>query len=185
MRRAGCRLVFVGVESGNQQILDKIHKQTTLDQVERYFDNTRKARMDSLASVSFGFPGETRKSIISTVEWVTRRLDPDLALFTLATPYPGTNFYETMLNEGKIKEHDYTKYNLFNPITEFTGMSREEMKNLTKWAYKRFYLRPRKILQNTFRELRYSMESYGFNQFIYNSQVFAKGIINMKILTSI
>ncbi|PWI49065.1 B12-binding domain-containing radical SAM protein [Candidatus Heimdallarchaeota archaeon B3_Heim] len=184
MRRAGCRLVFVGVESGNQMILDQIHKKTTLTQIERYFDNIKKSRMDSLASVSFGFPGETKKTIESTVDWVINRLDPSLALFTLATPYPGTEFYEKMLAEGRIKEHDYSKYNLFYPITELSGLTRDEMKTLTKMAYKRFYMRPRKIFQNTMRELRYSMESYGFGQFLYNSKVFAKGIINMKILTS-
>lgn len=184
MRKAGCRLVFVGVESGSQTILDRIHKRTTIGQIERYFDNTRKARIDSLASVSFGFPGETRQSIVTTVEWIVRRLDPSLALFTLATPYPGTEFYQDMLKQGRIKEHDYTKYNLFHPITEMTGMTREEIKALTKWAYKRFYMRPKKILQNTARELRYSLESYGFKQFLMNTQVFAKGIINMKILTS-
>lgn len=184
MRKAGCRLVFVGVESGNQAILDQIRKRTSIDQVERYFDNTKKAHMDTLASLSFGFPGETKQTIINTVNWVVNRLDPELALFTLATPYPGTDFYQNMLNTGKIKEHDYSKYNLFYPITEITGMSREEMKIMTKWAYKRFYIRPKKIVQNTLRELRYSMESYGFKQFLHNSGVFAKGIINMKILTS-
>ncbi len=184
MRRAGCRLVFVGVESGNQMILDNIHKKTSITQIEKYFDNTRKARMDTLASVSFGFPGETRQSILNTINWIINKLDPDLALFTLATPYPGTDFYRVMLSEGKIKEHNYTKYNLFHPITELTGLSREEIKALTKHAYKRFYLRPKKILGNTFREFRYSLESYGFRQFLYNSSVFTKGIINMKILTS-
>ncbi|MFX0208993.1 MAG: B12-binding domain-containing radical SAM protein [Candidatus Hodarchaeota archaeon] len=184
MRRAGCRLVFVGVESGNQAILDNIQKRTSINQVERYFDNAKKAHMDTLASISFGFPGETKKTIINTINWVVNRLDPELALFTLATPYPGTEFYQEMLKRGKIKEHDYSKYNLFYPITEITGISREEMKIMTKWAYKQFYLRPKKIVQNTLRELRYSMESYGFKQFLYNGSVFAKGIINMKIITS-
>ncbi|MHA2305802.1 MAG: B12-binding domain-containing radical SAM protein, partial [Candidatus Hodarchaeales archaeon] len=45
MRRAGCRLVFVGVESGSQTILDKIQKKTSTSQIERYFDNTKKAHM--------------------------------------------------------------------------------------------------------------------------------------------
>jgi len=184
MRKAGCRLVFVGVESGNQDILNQIRKRTSIKQVEQYFDNAKKAHMDSLASISFGFPGETKQTIINTVNWVIHRLDPELALFTLATPYPGTEFYQKMLTSGKIKEHDYSKYNLFFPITEITGISREEMKLMTKWAYKQFYLRPKKIVQNALRELRYSMESYGFRQFLYNGTVFAKGIINMKIITS-
>jgi radical SAM superfamily enzyme YgiQ (UPF0313 family) len=184
MRKAGCRLVFVGVESGSQLILNNIHKKTTLAQIEKYFDNTKKARMDSLASVSFGFPGETRQTVVSSVNWIVERLDPSLALFTLATPYPGTDFYQEMRQQGKIQEQDYSKYNLFNPVTELSGISRDEMKELTKWAYKRFYMRPKKIWENTARELRYSLESYGLKQFLYNTQVFTKGIINMKILTS-
>ena len=72
MRRAGCRLVFIGVESGNQSILDKIHKDTTMTQIEQYFDNTKKARMDSLASLSFGFPGETKQTIHQTIDWVIK-----------------------------------------------------------------------------------------------------------------
>ena len=103
MRKAGCRLVFVGVESGNQTILDNIHKKTSTSQIERYFDNTKKAHMDSLASVSFGFPGETKQTIVDTVNWIVDRLDPSLALFTLATPYPGTDFYQKMVQDGSFR----------------------------------------------------------------------------------
>ena len=88
--------------------------------------------MDSLASVSFGFPGETRETIVSTVNWIVNRLDPSLALFTLATPYPGTDFYRDMLKQGKIMDHDYSKYNLVivfissrdNPESSLIGVNK-------------------------------------------------------------
>lgn len=185
MRKAGCRLVFVGVESGNQDILDNINKKTNVSQIENYFKNIRKARMDSLASVSFGFPGETRESIIQTTNWVINTLDPELALFTIATPFPGTSFYDQAKKDGLIKEHDYSKYNLFHPIMETSGLSRDYLKELTKWSFKKFYLRPSIILNNTKREFKYSLESYGLKQFLQNSQVFAKGILNMRLLSSL
>ena len=110
MRKAGCRLVFVGVESGNQAILDQIQKRTSINQVERYFDNAKKAHMDTLASISFGFPGETKQTIINTVNWVINRLDPELALFTLATPYPGTEFYKKMGFEKVVTRPGFFPY---------------------------------------------------------------------------
>ncbi|MFX0204743.1 MAG: B12-binding domain-containing radical SAM protein [Candidatus Hodarchaeota archaeon] len=185
MRRAGCRLVFVGVESGEQSILDNIHKRTTTAQIEQYIKNVKKARMDSLASVSFGFPGETKESVIRTTNWVIEALDPSLVIFTVATPYPGTPFYHKALTEGTIKEHDYSKYNLFNPIMETSGLSREELKELIKWAYRKFYLRPSKLIQNTKREFHYALESYGLRHFLRNGLVVIKGIVNMKALTAI
>ena len=185
MRRVGCRLLFVGVESGSQEILDNIQKKTNTRMIERFFDNTRKAKMDTLASISFGFPGETKETIRQTTEWVARRLDPDLALFTIATPYPGTPFYNEALKRGLIKEREYSKYNLFNPIMETMGLTRDELKEMTKWAYKRFYLRPEKIIGNVTREFGYSLESYGLRQFLYNGRVFFKGILDMRTLASI
>ncbi len=185
MREAGCRMVFCGIESGSQEVLDNIDKRATVQQMETFFKNVKKARLDSIGSVSFGLTGETRESILKTIDWVINVLDPSLAVFTIATPYPGTRFFKWALESGLIADHDYSKYNLFYPVMEMNGMSREELKELVKYAYKRFYLRPQKIIENTMRELRYSMESYGLKQFLYNGLVFAKGILNLKALMSI
>ncbi|MFX1511445.1 MAG: B12-binding domain-containing radical SAM protein [Promethearchaeota archaeon] len=185
MRQAGCRLLFVGVESGEQTILDNIHKKTSTIQIEHYFKNIKKARMDSLASIAFGFPGETRNSVIRTTKWIIDVLDPSLVIFTIATPYPGTQFYHDSVEAGLIKEHDYSKYNLFNPVMETSYFSRDELKELIKWAYRKFYLRPSKLAQNTIREFRYALESYGIRHFLENGRVVVKGVINMKALTAI
>ncbi|MHA2105785.1 MAG: B12-binding domain-containing radical SAM protein [Candidatus Hodarchaeales archaeon] len=184
MRKAGCRLIFVGVESGDQEILDSVKKETNLGEIEQFFRNSKKAHMDTLASISFGFPGETKQTIRKTMDWTINVLDPSLAIFTISTPYPGTPFFNQMREEDKIKEFDFSKYNLFNPIVDLTGISRDELKEEVKECYKRFYLRPSKIMQNTIRELKYAMESYGLRMFASNSKLFAKGIINMKVLTN-
>ncbi|MHA2297752.1 MAG: B12-binding domain-containing radical SAM protein [Candidatus Hodarchaeales archaeon] len=176
----GCRLVFAGVESGNQAALDSINKKITVSQVETFFKKSREAKLDTLASLVFGLPGDTKQSIRKTTKWVMDRLDPDLALFTVATPYPGTPFYENALKEGKIVEHDYSKYNLFNPIIEIIDLSRDEVKELVKEAYKNFYLRPSKAVSNTMREMRYALESYGLRMFLRNGIVFGKALLNFR-----
>jgi len=178
MRKAGCRLVFAGVESYDQTILDSVKKGTKTKDIEAFFKVSKKAKIDTLASFSFGFPGETRKTIRKTIQWAIDVLDPSLAIFTISTPYPGTPFFQQMEEKGKIKEKDYSKYTLFNPIVEITGIDREELKKEVIQAYKKFYMRPSKMWQNTYREFRYSMESYGIRQFLTNTKVALRGVIH-------
>ena len=182
MRKTGCRLVFAGVESYDQNILDSVKKGTKIHEIEEFFKVTRKAQLDTLASFSFGFPGETIETVRKTIKWAVDVLDPSLAIFTISTPYPGTPFFDQMEREGKIIERDYSKYTLFNPIVELNGITREDLKKEVVAGYKEFYLRPSKIMQNMKREFRYAMESYGLKQFLQNSQVALKGAIHMNTL---
>ncbi|MFX1254456.1 MAG: B12-binding domain-containing radical SAM protein [Promethearchaeota archaeon] len=184
MVKSGCRLAFVGVESGNQAALDSIHKKVTLDQVEYFFDKAREAKMDTLASFVYGLPGDTRSSIQATTDWVIKRLKPDLALFTVATPYPGTPFYENALQQGKIVEQDYSKYTLFQPIMEITGLKRSEVKELVTDAYKKFYIRPGHLIPMVKRELGYALESYGLGMFLRNGLAFGKAALSFSKIIS-
>jgi radical SAM superfamily enzyme YgiQ (UPF0313 family) len=176
MRRCGCRMFFVGVESGDQQILDSVRKKTSLNTIEQFFRNTKEARIDTIASMAFGFPGETKQSILRTIEWVVHVLDPSLALFASATPYPGTPFYEKAIAEGLITAEDFSKFDLLQPILETSDLSLGQLKELLKYAYRRFYFRKRKAIEAIKREIRYSMESYGLKMFLRNGLVNLRGI---------
>lgn len=178
MRRTGCRLVFAGVESYDQTILDSVKKGTKVGKIEEYHKVCKKVGLDTLSSFSFGFPGETRETIRKTIRWAIDVLDPSLALFTISTPYPGTPFYHQMEREGKIVERDFSKYTLFHPIVEINGITREELKEEVMAAYKEFYMRPQKMYQNIKREFKYAVESYGLKQFFHNSRVAARGVIH-------
>jgi radical SAM superfamily enzyme YgiQ (UPF0313 family) len=182
MRKTGCRLVFAGVESYDQAILDSVKKGTKTNEIEQFFRVSKKAGLDTLASFSFGFPGETIETVRKTIRWAIDVLDPSLAIFTISTPYPGTPFFTQMHKEGRIVEKDYSKYNLFNPIVELTGISREELKEEVIQAYKEFYLRPSKMVQNFKREFKYALESYGLKQFLQNSKVAVRGAFHMGAL---
>lgn len=184
MRRCGCRMFFVGVESGNQEILDSVRKKTTLNSVESFFLNSKKARIDTIASIAFGFPGETKHSILKTIEWVIRVLDPSLALFATATPYPGTPFYDKAVSEGWVGTEDFSKYDLMQPVLKNSDYSPEQLKELLKFAYRRFYFRTGKALETVIREIRYAMESYGLKHFLQNSLVWMRGLRFMRQATN-
>ncbi|MFX0115061.1 MAG: B12-binding domain-containing radical SAM protein [Candidatus Hodarchaeota archaeon] len=183
MRRSGCRMFFIGVESGDQQILNSVKKKTTLNTVEQFFHNSKKARIDTIASIAFGFPGETKQSVFKTIKWVINTLDPSLALFASATPYPGTPFYEKAIAEGWINTKDFSKFDLLQPVLETSEFSPEELKELLKYAYRRFYFRASKAIETIVREIRYALESYGLKHFVRNGLVQLRGLRFMQQAT--
>lgn len=150
MRDAGCHTLFIGVESGNQYILDRVKKGTHIDQVKKIFETAHDAGMRTIASIAIGLPGETRETVQKSIAFV-KEIKASYALFSVATPYPGTEFYNTVKERGEIQE-DWSHFDLFSPIVETVNLTLEEIKSLQKQAFKEFYLRPSYILHNLARE---------------------------------
>lgn len=146
MRDAGCITIFVGVESGNQQNLDKLNKNITIERIKATFELTKKLGVRTIASAVLGMPGDTRESIERTIKFV-KGLNPSYAIFSLATPYPGTDFYMNVARDDLIKVNDWSKYTLLSPVLETVDCSLEELKALQKKAFKDFYLRPGYIVR--------------------------------------
>lgn len=146
MKEAGCIAMFMGVESADQQVLDRVNKKTSVEKIRRAFEISRKEKMRTIASVVLGMPGDTKESIARTVNFV-KDLKPSYAIFSLATPYPGTRFYQQTLEKNLIKVRDWSKYTLISPIIETMECSLEELKNMQNKAFCKFYLRPGYILR--------------------------------------
>jgi radical SAM superfamily enzyme YgiQ (UPF0313 family) len=91
-------------------------------------------------------PEDTPESINSTIEFV-KKLDPNYALYSLATPYPGTRFYNETFKKDLITIDDWSKYTLINPVLKTMGCSSEELRSLQKKAFIGFYLRPNYLLR--------------------------------------
>lgn len=146
MKEAGCKRVGFGVESGNQRILDSIKKKQTIAEVRTAFANARKARLQTMGFFIFGLPGETEQTMEDTIN-LALELEPDLANFMIAAPYPGTEMYEIVLREGHLFSHNWNDFAIHDEKARF------EIGNVTaelverKWheAYRRFYLRPSRI----------------------------------------
>ncbi|MEM3071865.1 MAG: radical SAM protein [Candidatus Bathyarchaeia archaeon] len=142
MAEAGCQAIFFGVESGDQGILNAMGKGITTEQVRRAFKWAKEAGIKTIASVILFYPGENAHTIEKTVSFL-KELDPDLAQFCIATPFPGTELYEEMVRNGLIQEiEEWSKFDVLNPVFALNGFTIEEMKKTWSKAYISFYLRP-------------------------------------------
>lgn len=146
MKDSGCITLFLGVESADQQHLDNLNKNVTIDRIRKTFELTHQLGVRTIASAVLGMPGDTRQSIEKTIKFV-KSLNPSYAVFSLATPYPGTDFYNKAFSQNLIKVNDWSKYTLLSPVLETVDCSLEEIKGLQKKAFREFYLRPSYIIR--------------------------------------
>ncbi len=151
LSKAGCERIHYGVESGNQEILNILRKGITLEQVESAFRMTKNAGIEILAYFMIGSPRETRETIMQSINFA-KKLNPDFVHFSVTTPFPATDLYDMGLKEG-ILPNDYWKAFAENPTPDFKPMlweenlSKEELIELLRLAYKSFYMNPTYILQ--------------------------------------
>lgn len=146
MKEAGCITIFIGVESADQQQLDNMCKNTTIAKIENAFKIAHKLKIRTIASVALGMPGDTKEIMNKTVKFV-HKLKPNYAIYSLATPYPGTIFYKEAFEKNLIKIKDWSKYTLITPILETIDCSLNDMRKIQAKAFMKFYLRPHYIIR--------------------------------------
>jgi len=145
MKEAGCRLLIVGYESGDQQILKNIKKGATLDMAQRFTANCKKLGLVIHGDFIVGLPGETPGSIRSTIDFA-KRLDTETIQVSIAHPYPGTEFYEYARKNNLItidSMTDETGHQLPNIV--YPGLNRAELVDWVERFYGEYYFRPRVI----------------------------------------
>ncbi|MDH4135862.1 MAG: B12-binding domain-containing radical SAM protein [Anaerolineae bacterium] len=146
MKQAGCKRVGFGVESGNQCVLDSIKKQQTVDEVRRAFANARKAGLETMGFFIFGLPNDTEETMEDTIR-LALELDPELANFMIAAPFPGTEMYNIVLREGHLFSHDWRDFAIHDEKARFEigDLTAELVERKWREAYRRFYLRPGRL----------------------------------------
>lgn len=148
LKKAGCFMLAVGFESGNDNTLLKIKKGTTREDNLRAAKLIKKARLPLLAFFMVGFPWETEQDIINTLKFIFK-VDPDFIEVHIAMPYFGTELYSQCEEYNTIKceawGNDY-----FSPNTIGTQtVSMEEIQNLRKKYLLKFYLRPKYLFKKS------------------------------------
>lgn len=104
LKRAGCEEIWMGVESGSQNILNAMDKGTRVEQIPPARQILREHNIDAGYFLQFGYPGETWKEIQKTIELV-RRTQPDEIGVSVSYPLPGTKFYERVRAELGSKQN--------------------------------------------------------------------------------
>ncbi len=148
MKAASCKRVGFGVESGNQAVLDSIKKRQSLEDVRQAFHNAKAAGLQTMGFFIFGLPADTEATMDDTIDFALE-LDPDLANFMIAAPYPGTELWEIARRDGRLFSHDWRDYAIHDEKARYELPSLPAELVERKWheAYRRFYLRPRRICQ--------------------------------------
>jgi hopanoid biosynthesis associated radical SAM protein HpnJ len=153
MRDAGLRHVVVGYESGNEQILKNIKKGVTRAQAEEFTRNCRKLGISIHGAFIMGLPGETRETIRETIEYA-KRLDLDSIQVSLASPYPGTEFYALAKKEGWISSDTFLDDTGHQScVINYPNLSNREIFDSVETFYKKFYFRPKYIARSVLKML--------------------------------
>lgn len=146
MYKAGCRLVSIGVESGSQEVLDKIGKKITLDDIRNTVRILKKNKIKIYNYFVIGLPWETEKTVKETINFAIE-LDSNFISFYTATPLPGTKFFAyAMMNNLVDGQMDFCSA-YYVPTVRSHKLSKERIFELHKQAIKRFYLRPKFIFK--------------------------------------
>ncbi|MGH9619523.1 MAG: hopanoid biosynthesis associated radical SAM protein HpnJ, partial [Bryobacteraceae bacterium] len=148
MKEAGCRLLIVGYESGEQQILKNIKKGATIDMARRFTANCKKLGLVIHGDFIIGLPGETHQSIRTTIDFA-KDLDVETIQVSIGHPYPGTEFYDYVDRNGLIQIDssmtDEAGHQL--PNYQYPGLDRGELVEWVERFYGEFYFRPKVVMR--------------------------------------
>jgi len=157
MKAAGCRLLIVGYESGNDEILKSIHKGVKTEQEIAFTQAAKKAGLLIQGDFMIGLPGETKQTVEDTIKFI-KKIRPNILQVAIATPIPGTEFYRwadkngfllTTKMQDSIEDHGYQKC-----IISYPELTKEEIEKYLDKALKGYYLNPQFIpvaFSNVFR----------------------------------
>jgi len=180
MKTARCKRILFGVESGVDELLAAVGKNFTTDDVRRAVGAARAAGLEISAFFMLGLPGETAAMTRRTIEFA-RELDIDFAKFGITIPLPGSELYDNLVRDGKIKPGDWDKFTTFNPAPESLpyvplGLTGRELQRLHRRATWRFYVRPKMIFRHLFQ-----IRSIGLKQIANGASILLRQLVGGRL----
>jgi radical SAM superfamily enzyme YgiQ (UPF0313 family) len=147
LKEGGLRLLLVGYESGNQQILHNIKKGMRVDVARRFTQDCHDLGIVIHGTFILGLPGETKETIQETIRFA-REINPHTIQVSLAAPYPGTSLYRQAIQEGWLdaKHAELVDANgvQIAPL-HYPHLSHTEIFDSVETFYRKFYFRSGKI----------------------------------------
>ncbi|MHB8895198.1 MAG: B12-binding domain-containing radical SAM protein [Candidatus Geothermincolia bacterium] len=143
MKRAGCHLLGLGIESGDQVVLDMAKKSLDLSIVPGVCKQIDDAGITAVGFFVLGLPGDTRESIEKTMKF-SRDLPLKRAWFNILAPYPGSEIFEMYLKDRNIDSLEWRALDTCgDDVAQMSNVGPEELDKLQKRAAFLFYARPR------------------------------------------
>lgn len=140
MAKAGFRFILFGLESANQNTLDRINKNLRVEQIVDGVKWAKKAGLDPHITVMMGYPWETKEDAIRTIElakYLFKSGYVDTLQATIVIPYPGTPLFEECKNNGWLLTEDWDRYDMKETVMA-SPMCNEDIKELIQKLYKAF-----------------------------------------------
>jgi anaerobic magnesium-protoporphyrin IX monomethyl ester cyclase len=136
-KKAGIIHIYVGTEAAQQEGLDYIKKDLSIDESKKALSLLRDRGIITETSMILGYPDETEESIARTLEYAIE-FNPDFAHFLAIAPWPYSDIYDDLKDYIAVK--DYRKYNLIDPIVKPKAMTLEELDRAMMDCYRGFYM---------------------------------------------
>jgi len=154
MVKAGCRILYFGIESANQRILDYYKKGITPDESRSAVRKARRAGVDIIVgSVIVGAPDETRKEVENTLKFALE-LDIDVPQLNILGAFTGTDLWNDLVAKGIIDEDELWETGAYVSQVSPYAVPFEELRSMVYDYFKGFVLRPRLILTETLRTVK-------------------------------
>lgn len=145
MKEANCRLLIVGYESGSNNVLHNIKKGITVEDIKQFALNARRAGLLVLGDFIIGLPGESKQNLELTKKLI-KGTKPDILQISVASPFPGTEFYEWAKAGGYLLTEDPNEYldkqGHQKSILSYPGLSSEDLEKAVDKILKGYYLSP-------------------------------------------
>jgi hopanoid biosynthesis associated radical SAM protein HpnJ len=152
LRDNGLRLLLVGFESGDQQILTNIKKGVRVDRARQFAKDCRDLGITIHGTFIVGLPGETKETIQQTIRFA-REINPHTIQVSIAAPYPGTALYRQAQENGWLPEDDdatlVDERGVQTAALSYPHLTRTEIFDSVEEFYKKFYFRAGKIAEIT------------------------------------
>ncbi|MBC7236504.1 MAG: radical SAM protein [Chloroflexi bacterium] len=143
MGRAGCWMISWGIESGDDAMLQRMRKGTSIEMVERALRWAKRAGIKNWGYFIIGLPGETEETIRKTID-LAKRLPLDLALFHIAAPHPGTPFFFEVVENGWFRPG--TRWEQVDmdrsTVLDYPHLRAEDLERWARRAFREWALRP-------------------------------------------
>jgi radical SAM superfamily enzyme YgiQ (UPF0313 family) len=167
LKGAGVRTLGFGVETSDSGLMKESGKNLSPGAVAEAFRISKKLGLNTWGFFVIGFPGETREQALNTFD-LALKLGPDFAKFFPLVPYPGSRVFAEMKRAGRLEGPDWAGFGLYSEsVPTLSAMSPEEIADLISAFYRKFYLRPGKLLGRLLKirsasELRLNLRSFLF-----------------------
>jgi len=138
MRSAGNMWILTGAESGSEETLRSVKKGISPDQTDDAVRLMKKSGIFAQTTFVIGHRDDTHRTLSDLREFISS-IDPDLAIFMILTPFPGTDVHEEASKNGWIEDSNWANYDMVHAIMPTETLSRDELQEELVNCYRAFY----------------------------------------------